>query len=74
MPFCSSADGHPDLDEKDKKISAYNGLVRKLPQANWSLLRALSAFLLSIVSNSDVNKMTVRNGKHCVFDACTGDC
>ncbi|KAI9873747.1 MAG: hypothetical protein M1830_010636, partial [Pleopsidium flavum] len=50
-----------DLDEKEKKVLAYNGLVRKLPQANWSLLRALSAFLLSIVSNSDVNKMTVRN-------------
>lgn len=58
-----------ELDEKGKKIAAYKELVRKLPQANWSLLRALSAFLISIVSNSDVNKMTVRNGKHGLLKA-----
>ncbi|KAI9818190.1 MAG: hypothetical protein M1827_000815 [Pycnora praestabilis] len=50
-----------ELDDKEKKIAAYNGLVQKLPKANWSLLRALSAFLISIVNNSDLNKMTVRN-------------
>jgi RalA-binding protein 1 len=50
-----------DLDEKAKKIAAYNLLVHRLPRANWALIRALSAFLISIVNNSDVNKMSVRN-------------
>ncbi len=36
-------------------------LVHKLPKANWFLIRALSAFLIGIVNNSDVNKMSVRN-------------
>ena len=35
--------------------------MHKLPKANWSLIRALSAFLIGIVNNSDVNKMSVRN-------------
>lgn len=35
--------------------------MRKLPQANWTLIRALSEFLIGIVNNSNVNKMSVRN-------------
>ena len=35
--------------------------MRKLPKVNWFLIRALSAFLIGIISNSDVNKMNVRN-------------
>ncbi|KAF2842788.1 RhoGAP-domain-containing protein [Patellaria atrata CBS 101060] len=50
-----------DLDEKDKKISAFNVLVHRLPRVNIELIQALSCFLLDIVNNSDVNKMTVRN-------------
>ncbi|KAL8695461.1 MAG: hypothetical protein Q9218_000039 [Villophora microphyllina] len=50
-----------ELDSKPKKIAAYNMLVHRLPKANWTLIRALSAFLIGIVNNSDVNKMTVRN-------------
>ena len=50
-----------ELDDKQKKITAYNLLVHKLPKPNWALLRALSAFLIGIVNNSDVNKMSVRN-------------
>ncbi|KAI9800568.1 MAG: hypothetical protein M1833_003226 [Piccolia ochrophora] len=50
-----------ELDEKDKKITALKTLVHRLPRANHSLLRALSAFLLNIITNSDVNKMTIRN-------------
>lgn len=50
-----------DLDEKWKKIAAYNLLVHKLPKPNWALIRALSAFLISIINNSVVNKMSVRN-------------
>jgi RalA-binding protein 1 len=35
--------------------------VNKLPKANFTLLRALSAFLISIINNSEVNKMSIRN-------------
>lgn len=50
-----------DLDSKTKKIAAYNMLVHRLPKPNWTLIRALSAFLIEIVNNSVVNKMSVRN-------------
>lgn len=50
-----------DLDSRSKKIAAYNVLAHRLPKANWTLIRALSAFLIGIVNNSDVNKMSVRN-------------
>lgn len=50
-----------ELDSKSRKIAAYNMLVHRLPKANWTLIRALSAFLIGIVNNSDVNKMSVRN-------------
>lgn len=35
--------------------------MHRLPKANLSLLQALSQFLIRIINNSDVNKMTVRN-------------
>ncbi|CAO1596520.1 Rho GTPase activating protein [Xanthoria calcicola] len=50
-----------ELDSKPKKVAAYNMLVHRLPKANWTLIRSLSAFLIGIVNNSDVNKMNVRN-------------
>ena len=50
-----------ELDSRPKKIAAYNTLVHRLPKANWTLIRALSAFLIGIVNNSDINKMSVRN-------------
>ena len=50
-----------ELESKAKKIAAYNMLVHRLPKANWTLIRSLSAFLINIVNNSDVNKMSVRN-------------
>ncbi|KAI9781952.1 MAG: hypothetical protein M1839_005545 [Geoglossum umbratile] len=50
-----------EIDDKNMKIVALNTLVHELPRANWTLLRTLSAFLINIVNNSDVNKMTVRN-------------
>ncbi|KKZ64713.1 RalA-binding protein 1 [[Emmonsia] crescens] len=50
-----------DLDDKQKKITAFNGLVHRLPRPNLILLKALSQYLIDIISNSDVNKMTVRN-------------
>ncbi|KAJ5834282.1 Rho GTPase activation protein [Penicillium robsamsonii] len=50
-----------ELDDRQKKVAAFNSLVHRLPRPNLSLLRALSQFLIEIVNNSDVNKMTVRN-------------
>ena len=50
-----------DLKEKEHKIAAFHLLVHRLPKPNLTLLRALSQFLLVIVNNSDINKMTVRN-------------
>jgi RalA-binding protein 1 len=50
-----------ELDDKKKKVPAFNSLVHRLPRANWSLLRALSQFLITVINNSDKNKMTVRN-------------
>lgn len=46
-----------------EKIVELNLLVNRLPRPNRALLQALSAFLLSIVNNAEVNKMNVRNGK-----------
>ncbi|KAJ5647563.1 hypothetical protein N7490_003935 [Penicillium lividum] len=50
-----------ELDDRQKKVTAFNALVSRLPRPNLVLLRALSLFLIEIVNNSDVNKMTVRN-------------
>ncbi|CAO2649167.1 Nn.00g101160.m01.CDS01 [Neocucurbitaria sp. VM-36] len=50
-----------DMDERSKKIQTFNVLVHKLPNVNFELLRHLSSFLIEIVENSGVNKMTVRN-------------
>ncbi|MCJ1431670.1 hypothetical protein MMC27_001025 [Xylographa pallens] len=50
-----------ELEDKPSKIESYNVLVHKLPLANWTLVRALSAFLISIVNRSHINKMSVRN-------------
>jgi RalA-binding protein 1 len=50
-----------ECNDKARKIAGYNMLVHKLPLPNWTLVRALSQFLISIVSNSNINKMNVRN-------------
>jgi len=50
------------MDDKAAKISALNELVHTLPIENFELLRALSGHLIHVVENSDVNKMTIRNG------------
>lgn len=47
-----------DAQERIKELSQ---LIAALPLANYSLLRALTAHLILIVQNSDVNKMTMRN-------------
>ena len=50
-----------ELDERSKKIAAFNVLVHRLPPVNLALLRALSKYLIEIVDNADKNKMNVRN-------------
>ena len=50
-----------DVKDDTKKIAAYNFLVHRLPRANFFLIRALSAYLITIVNASDVNKMGIRN-------------
>ncbi|RDW57410.1 GTPase-activating protein BEM3 [Aspergillus mulundensis] len=50
-----------DINDKPNKVTAFNSLVNRLPKPNLALLRALVQFLIVIVNNSDVNKMTVRN-------------
>ncbi|KAF7721500.1 hypothetical protein EC973_004549 [Apophysomyces ossiformis] len=48
------------LDRKDR-VNELGRLVSLLPLANYTLLRALTAHLISVVQHSDVNKMNVRN-------------
>lgn len=50
-----------EMPSHPEKIAALAELVQHLPQANGTLLRYLIAFLIKIINNSDVNKMTVRN-------------
>lgn len=50
-----------DMDERDKKIQTFNVLVHKLPRVNYELLQAMASFLILIVDNASLNKMTVRN-------------
>ena len=50
-----------ELPDTSKKTAAYNILVHRLPKPNFTLLRALSSFLITIISNSETNKMSIRN-------------
>jgi RalA-binding protein 1 len=50
-----------DLDRREEKIAAFNVLVHRLPRVNCELIQALSSFLIDIINNADLNKMTVRN-------------
>ncbi|KAG0169711.1 hypothetical protein DFQ28_003408 [Apophysomyces sp. BC1034] len=48
------------LDRKDR-VNELGRLVSLLPLANYTLLRALTAHLISVVQHADINKMNVRN-------------
>lgn len=50
-----------EIPNKSDKLAAMNVLVQRLPQANATLLKYLIAFLIKIINNADINKMTVRN-------------
>jgi RalA-binding protein 1 len=47
--------------DPDERINELSRLIAALPFANYSLLRALTAHLILIVQNANVNKMTMRN-------------
>jgi len=50
-----------DFVDAQERIKELSSLISHLPLANYSLLRALTAHLILIVQNSNVNKMTMRN-------------
>jgi RalA-binding protein 1 len=50
-----------DLVDPQERIAELSHLIAILPVANYTLLRALTAHLISIVQNANVNKMTMRN-------------
>ncbi|KAG8900756.1 hypothetical protein FRB99_005770 [Tulasnella sp. 403] len=50
-----------DLANQTERIDELASLVSQLPLPNYSLLRALTAHLILIVSNAHINKMTMRN-------------
>ncbi len=50
-----------DLAESKDRVKEFARLVAALPLANYSLLRALISHLILIATNSEINKMTLRN-------------
>ncbi|KAL1925300.1 uncharacterized protein VTP21DRAFT_183 [Calcarisporiella thermophila] len=50
-----------DLLDRKARVRELGRLVCALPLANYTLLRALTAHLILIVQNSNLNKMTMRN-------------
>ncbi|KAI8996360.1 hypothetical protein BD414DRAFT_477690 [Trametes punicea] len=50
-----------DFVDPQERIRELSHLISSLPLANYSLLRALTAHLILIVQNANVNKMTMRN-------------
>jgi len=50
-----------DLVDPQERITELSHLISILPVANYTLLRALTAHLISVVQNAHVNKMTMRN-------------
>lgn len=50
-----------DFSNSQERIKELSQLIASLPIANYTLLRALTAHLILIVQNANVNKMTMRN-------------
>ena len=50
-----------ELSSRVDRVDELTRLVASLPEANYTILRALTAHLIEIVDNADVNKMTARN-------------
>ena len=50
-----------EVEDKNKRLAAINLLIHQLPEANREVLVALSRYLIKVVSNSDTNRMTIKN-------------
>lgn len=50
-----------DFVDAQERVQELANLISALPLPNYSLLRALTAHLILIVQNANVNKMTMRN-------------
>lgn len=50
-----------EITDRTEKIRALAELSTRLPLANATLLKYLISFLIKIINNADMNKMTVRN-------------
>ena len=50
-----------DLVDRQERITELSHLIAILPVSNYTLLRALTAHLIWITQNANVNKMTMRN-------------
>ncbi|KAF9169254.1 hypothetical protein BGX20_010553 [Mortierella sp. AD010] len=50
-----------ELPSRPDRVNELTRLVAVLPEVNYTILRALTAHLIEIVENADVNKMTARN-------------
>ncbi|OAD75805.1 hypothetical protein PHYBLDRAFT_103465, partial [Phycomyces blakesleeanus NRRL 1555(-)] len=49
------------LVDRAERVNELQRLVSILPIENYTLLRALTAHLIRVVQNSDVNRMTLHN-------------
>lgn len=54
---------HADVKQQFEKVTAFNILVHRLPEANFELLATISRYLFSVVANAAENKMHERNRK-----------
>ncbi|KAK9323033.1 hypothetical protein V1517DRAFT_114317 [Lipomyces orientalis] len=50
-----------EIQNRQSRLDMFYVLLRQLPPENYSLLKALSRFLIKIVEKSNQNKMNVRN-------------
>jgi hypothetical protein len=50
-----------DIQDREERIVELSRLVSLLPLPNYTLLRVLIAHLITVVQNSDENKMSIRN-------------
>lgn len=57
----AASSNFPDFSDSQERIKELSQLIASLPIANYTLLRALTAHLILIVQNANVNKMTMRN-------------
>jgi RalA-binding protein 1 len=53
--------GTIEIQDRKEKLAALAELAQRLPLANATLLKYLISFLIKIINNADMNKMTVRN-------------